>query len=457
MSRVVLLYGHQALVDEYNTRVAEKLSVIDGKSTKSVGFNRGIRQMMLDIETFHPWNSYLAINITTGGVFDSKKQFYRLISLLLSDLGLIFDIRSPSPWQIISQLQKRGIIGESVKVKIKECLSIANEIRLKTYLANNGQKELFSPLPQNSNAMEESADVPIFRDFDEDILVQLLSTSFEICGDCLQMYTKYIKQGDIDFSVLQNLSPAYSTNKKKLLGILYYRLENYDKALEYLKSISEESPNYREALFIQGCIYKATEQYKKSVDYFEKALWYDDNEEISKLALLRYVLALGGALLHTGDNKIAVTRFEEAISIHSDIYGEGSETIYLSCLYLNLGCAYRLLYNHRLAVKSLRKMEQVLKGLKNVGKSQICYLNFNMAQSLSSLGYYEESLKYLERGLQLCKEVFGQHTFSTSLTQMYAIAAEVYDSCKQDDKAESFFKLSLDMYGDKRKPGKIIT
>ena len=102
MSRAVLLYGDQALLDKYNNGVAKKLntksSVKKGKSTETVGFTRGIAQMMLDVETYEPFNSYLGEHCVVGGLFDAKKQFYRLISLLLSNLGLIFDIRSPSPW-----------------------------------------------------------------------------------------------------------------------------------------------------------------------------------------------------------------------------------------------------------------------------------------------------------------------------------------------------------------------
>ncbi|CAB3978239.1 tetratricopeptide repeat 28-like [Paramuricea clavata] len=142
--RVALLYGKRALLDEYNERVAEKLntksSAAKGNSTKTVGFIRGIQQMILDIETYHPQNCYLGVHCAVGGLFDAKKEFYRLISLLLSDLGLIFDIRSPSPWRVIMELWTRGIIDETEKNNIKECLSIANEIRLKAYFAYNRQK-----------------------------------------------------------------------------------------------------------------------------------------------------------------------------------------------------------------------------------------------------------------------------------------------------------------------------
>jgi hypothetical protein len=99
--------------------------------------------MMLDVETYDPFNSYLGEHCVVGGRFDAKKQFYRLISLLLSNLGLIFDIKSPSPWQVISELQTLEVIGESESVEIKVCLSIANEIRLKSTLLITDRKSYF--------------------------------------------------------------------------------------------------------------------------------------------------------------------------------------------------------------------------------------------------------------------------------------------------------------------------
>ena len=132
--------------------------------------------MMADIETFGP-----SAHIAIGALFDTRKQFYRLISLLLSNLGMIFDIRTPSPWLIISELERRGTITVSESANIKVCLSIANEVRMKTYFANNGQKELFPPVPEFANSAKHSVEILVFRDFNEDMLVRLLSTSDEMC------------------------------------------------------------------------------------------------------------------------------------------------------------------------------------------------------------------------------------------------------------------------------------
>ena len=223
--RLPLCFPNKAWQDTYDMIQVQD----ETKPTKTVGLIRGFHQMMLDIGTYSPFYSYLGDYCIEGGLFDTKKQFHRLISLLLSNLGMIFHVRSPSPWHVISALQKRGIIDDSEAANLKVCLSIANEVRLKTYLANGGQKEMFSPIPRSVPTAEEHVDAPIFRDLDEDIVVRLLSTSYVMFNRCREFGIKYIEQENIAIDIFQRQS-----SKATLLGYLYFRLQNFPKALEWM-------------------------------------------------------------------------------------------------------------------------------------------------------------------------------------------------------------------------------
>ncbi|CAB4035839.1 tetratricopeptide repeat 28-like, partial [Paramuricea clavata] len=255
VSRTSLFCGMQVLLDEYNDRVTEKLTtksrVVKGKTNPTIGCMRGIRQMRDDNDTYAPFGSHLGASLDTGGIFDAKKEFYRLISLLLSDLGLIFDIRSPSPWQVISELVSQKIIDESENARFKVCLSIANEIRLKTCIGNNGQKEVFSPVPLSNT--EQSIDDTTFVDFDEDTVVRLLSSSTDISKRCLYFTLKYFRLYEIDTSIFRK--HAFPPLNAFVKGVLYYRLQNFPKALEWLELIPKDSPKYSDCLDFQGIIY----------------------------------------------------------------------------------------------------------------------------------------------------------------------------------------------------------
>ena len=462
MSRAALLYGDRVLLDEYNEYVAEKLntkskSVAEAKSTKTIGFIRGMQVMMLDVETYNPKNSYLGEYGYIGALFDAKKQFYRLISLLLLDLGLIFDVRFPSPWQVISELQTRGIVPESESVKIKVCLSIANEIRLKTYFANNGQKELFSPVPQNANTTKESADVPIFRDFNEDMLVRLLVTSDDMCSRCREFCLKFIQQGNIDIGLFQK--PSLGFSKAMRLGYLYLRLQNLQKALKWMESESKDSLN---SFHGKGFVHFECQKYEKSVECFEEALQlHYKNEEKSNLDVVKCINGLAVALMHMGKNKLAISKLEEAIRKHSEIYREGSQTMALMSLLLNLGFGYRNIGDVSQAVETFKKVQELEKGLTNVPDQEMIHINLNMAVSLSDLGEHAQSLEYLERALRRSHIVFGEHTISSRLAHIYEVVASVYCRCNLDTEAVYFFKRSLNLFhlvfGDKPHPGKTYT
>ena len=212
--------------------------------------------MIEDLETYDSGKSFFGS--PAGDLFDTKRDFYRLISLLLTDLGMVCAIRPPSPWQVISLLQN---FSESTSASLKVCLSIANEIRLKTYFANGGQKELFSPLLQSQDTTEQSTDDPIFRHIDEDTLVCLLTTSTELHRRCRKI-CKYIQQNAVvqqDEVGQQDEVVQQDEVQQHEVGILrnplfhseaivrctaYFRLKNFDRALESLKYIPEDSPQY---------------------------------------------------------------------------------------------------------------------------------------------------------------------------------------------------------------------
>ena len=464
MSRAALLFGEQALLDEYNERVADKLntksSVMVGKSTETVGFVRGMQQMMSDLATYNPFLTYLGSYGVAGGLFDAKKQFYRLISLLLSDLGMIFGVTSPSPWQISSELQTRGIIPESKSASIKVCLSIANKIRLKTYFANNGQRELFSPVPQNPNTTEQSADTPIFRDFGEDVVVHFLSTSNDIFERCHKLSVKLIQQDEIDISIFHN--PAVVTSKALLLGSLYSRLQNFPKALQWLKSESEDSPQYSVCLHDQGIIYNWYGEHEESVKYFEKALEaHYQNEGSSNLNVLLCTQSIALILLQMGKCEKARMMLEKTIKEHDGIYGEGFGTTVRCSLMQTLGRAYYEFGDVRSALETFQEVEQMQSGLANVPDMNVIQLNNYIAMSFDKLDQHAQSLEYTKRTLQRAQKVFGEYNLSITLVEVYVNAAVVYERCNLNDEALSLvtrsLKLLQHLFGDTPHPGKTVT
>lgn len=448
MSRAVLLYGEKSLLNEYNERVVQKLNIKSaeksGKSAETVGFVRGMKQMLHDVWNYQPWKSCLGKHFKLGGLLDAKREFYRFISLVLSDLGQIFNIRCPSPWQVISELQTAGIISQSVSASTKVCLSIANEIRLKTYFANNGQKELFSPVSNDGN------DVDPFRDFGEDAIIRLLSTSDYMSERCMDFCVKYFRENQIDISIFQNLSARFLNAVS--VGYLYYRLQNLPKALEWMESEPKDSPDYAKSLIGQGSIYSALGQVEKSVECYVNALQVHRNandqngDAASKLGIVESLNALANEQVDMGNYEAATAHFNEAISKYLEIIGKEAPAFILASLMQNLGYAYNVHGDMSLALETFKAVQEIHQELRDVPDDEVIHLNLNMAWLFSKLDIHEQSLEHIDRALQHCQKAFGENNLSIGLARTCNAAGVVYDRLNLGDKAECMFKRSLDIY-----------
>ena len=460
MTRVTLLYGEETLLVEYNKRVAEKLNEKSSektmrKSSSCVGFIRGIRQMKEDIDTYHAHNTYLKPLI--GGFFNTKKDFYRLISLLLIDLGLVFGIRSPSPWQVITELRNRDIITESDSTKFKECLSIANEIRIKTYFANGGQKELFSPLRPIPDTAEQSTEHPILPVLDQDILVRVLITSNDLQKRCSTLYLKYIQEDKVDYSIFRN---PISSSVEVMRSDIYTRLQNFDKSLEILESalesIPKDSRKYAQCVSAQGNHHLVKKKWKKATECYEDALQYSKDPYDS----LFFYSNLTTCLLQRSQFKKAEAKLEEAMKLHEEIYGKGSETKILSRLMLHRGNLFYVRKDTQSALETFQRAEQIQKRMTCFNDAEVISVNTHIAWAYSDLRQSDRALDYLNRVLCLSHKILGEHSRSWVLVTTYYNAAIVHRKCGRYDDASSMldrsFKLAESLYGDNAHPGKIV-
>ena len=459
MSRVALLYGEETLLDQYSNIVAERLNEKSfetmRESSSSVGFTRGIRQMMEDIDTYDPNNTYLGNNSYSGGLLNIKKHFYRLISLLLSDLGLVFNIRSPSPWQVISELRNRDIIGESDCVNFKVCLSIANEIRVEAYFTNVGQKELYSPLLQIPDTAEQSTEDPIFRELDEDTLVRLLSTAADLHQRCRTFGLKYVKQNEVDASILgKHAAVPYS--KAWLMAARYARLQKYSKAFEYLNSISEDSPDYAYTANFRGCHCAYKRERKKAIEWFETALKYS---QVPFYDLI-FLQNLAQCLIECSEFNKAKNKIKEAMKLHDKIYGKDCETMILSQLMLLLGAHFIAIVDMPSAIETLQRVEEIQKRMTHCRDIDMIRRNLYMAASYSKLSQNDRALDYLDRALCLSHKIFGENNINYQLAEIYLYAASVYTNCNQHRDAllmlERCLKLTKFLHGDTANASKIV-
>ena len=351
-------------------------------------------------------------------------------------------------------MRNQDIIGESDSVNLKVCLSIANEIRLKTYFANGGQKELFSPLLQSPDTTKQSTDDPIFRDYDEDTLVRLLSTGYDMHRRCFEFCLEYLLEDKVNANILRNPSVGYS--KALVMERLYSRLQKSSKALECLKSIPKDSPEYARCAAAQGFHHKEKGEWEKATECFETALEY--SQDLIRNIIYHRDLAL--ILFDCYQFKKARSKMEEAIKLHDKIFGKDSETWLLRDMLLLVGNIFLTVDDTSTAIQMFQKVEQMQKRATRCDDIDVLHLNLCMALSYCNLGQNDRSLKYLERMLYLSHKIFGEDNLSSELVRLYKRAANVYGRCGRYDEALSLLERSLkwmeSLYSDTVHPSKIV-
>ncbi|CAH1268090.1 Hypp3827 [Branchiostoma lanceolatum] len=269
LRRFVFLAGEEALVDEYRERLSK--TITDDLLSHFKSHLSAIQILYDDRDHFHNLEP-------TGQLLNVKKDIYRFPGIAIELLALCCHVALSSAWDVIDRLKELGKIGEENATHLKVLTSISVELRLRTYMANGGQKDNLSPLAQ-MKYQSEAHEVP-------DSILRL--------GD-----------------------------QKK--AITYYKESLAMKRTIYRDNTA--NPSIAASLHGLGSSWSELGDQKKAVGYFEEALTiektiYGDNTAHPDIAAA--LQALGSSWSELGDQKKAIGYFEEVLTIEKTIYGENT-------------------------------------------------------------------------------------------------------------------------------------
>ena len=147
------------------------------------------------------------------------------------------------------------------------------------------------------------------------------------------------------------------------------------------------------------------------------------------------------------------------MTLHDEIYGEGSETRILSVLMVDLGTLFNALEDMPSAIKWYHRAEQIQKRMTYCSDMEVIHLKIQMALSYSRLCQNDRALDCLEKALCLSHKTIGEHNISCELFAHYQNAAAIYTNCGRYHEAfswqEQSLKLLESLYGDTMHRGKI--
>ncbi|XP_035684835.1 uncharacterized protein LOC118421593 [Branchiostoma floridae] len=496
LRRSVFLAGDEALVNEYVKKLLEVIT-----DDRLSHFQSRLSFLQIISENRDQFSNYEP----TGQLLNVKKDIYRFPGIAIELLALWCRVTLSSAWDVIEKMKEMENIEEENGTHLAVLTSISAELRLRTYVANGGQKDSLSPLAE-MKAQAETQEVfdsmlrsvfyipdtkVLFRYYCRAIplkrciaaMVQdsahvkssqvLKTTIFDTSNECLGFIANNLLLSNISISYLEAaLTDAGSdaVKQSKMLdeiGNHWLRHSDISKAKFYF----EQSLKLRHSIYGEttahsdiaqslqnlGISWSDFGEHKKAISYYERSLKmmktiYRDS--IAHPDLARLLLNLGSSWMKLGDQKKAINCFEKSLTMMKTIYGDNTAHKHIAGVLMNLGSSWGDLGDF---VKRISYYQQSLTMLKtiygdNTAHPDIAAALLNMGSSWIILGDQKKTVTYLEQSLTMMKTIYGENTAHQGIAAALQGLGASWIKLGDFKKAISYFQQSLTMkktiYGD---------
>ncbi|XP_019627811.1 PREDICTED: uncharacterized protein LOC109472476 [Branchiostoma belcheri] len=410
-----LLAGEQGLLDRYMRITMNVLQADGGKMAQRLAQDILAKNI----------NSYNDKGLISLSRVDVKKELYRFPAAAVDCLALFACIRPTTVWKSIDELEKQKVISTNNAHHLTVLTSISAELRLRTYIANGGQRETLSPFPSLETALYERK--------------------------------SYLQSNNDHEAQTSTVTPVFHLpNKRQLFRYYYtavplvtllYRRFGKNPFLDPLSDLYDSSPA------TQGMMYSQLCKFDLAIICYSKAL-KNAEHQINKLHLL---IDLGNTWIRVGDNKKAISCIEKALQMPCRaIFGQS--TVHAGIAYSNSTLG-ELLDKLAHDTNATRHVEQLLKVQAGIGKSlDIKHIGIYplhiLGDAWSSLGDHRKAIGYNEQALQICRNMSGE----TSDSQYIGVAvlnslASAWERLGDYEKSTSYrdeeLEIIKDLYGQK--------
>ncbi|WP_425362618.1 tetratricopeptide repeat protein [Candidatus Tisiphia endosymbiont of Hybos culiciformis] len=346
-----------------------------------------------------------------GKLFDVKQEIYRLPDRMVYNLGLYYGIEGDSAWDIIDKLENQGIITSEATINLKNAITFATTLRLKTYLHHKAQTEDMSIFTKPAETESEL----------EPQTIQMFHLSKEDLGE----------QGRL-FQYFYTALPLHE--KLKNFCEQYQILSNEDKQTFFRgnKFYTDDSIN-------KGLIHYRLAQYKDARNNFEITLANPDNRDNLQVRLM-----LGIIYSNFGNGDKAIEQFQYCLSVSKCVYKTEIHFVVAMCLN-NIGLAYHTKGQYEQAIKyledSLKLKELINKGEPN---KDVAYSLGNLGVVYSRKGQLDKAVEYLTKSFDIM-QYLNKGKLHPDIAYSLSILGLVYIHKGQHDKAIECFTKSCNM------------
>ncbi|WP_238578408.1 tetratricopeptide repeat protein [Neochlamydia sp. TUME1] len=468
------LLGNTELTEQYRQRIQENLNI-----PYQEGLNFTLRQYLakchLILEDMANFDPATDDSEREGMLFRVKNDFYRFPHLALDRLALLKEVKAADTFNRIDQLNEQKFITDSAATKLKEWMSIALFMRLKTYSHYQSQKEIMNPLIkpfkfdepaliQKQFALDQqllekirkiySIFIPFYQIFqkflfeDEDSfkLSDLGDDSAETQGNiALRLFQ--LEQAKSCFILAKNENPK-NTRILNKLGIIYFKQKNLEQAAEHFKEaldieleLSEEKlPNMACLYSNLGRIYKEHGNLEQAMEYTKQALAINiklGGEDDSHVASCYD--QLGSIYLAQGNLKQAAKHAKQALATDLKYFGENS--VKVAIRYNNLGQIYDAKGNLKQAAKYTKQSFAIDIQLFGENHPVVALHYNNLGQIYQKKGDLERATNYIKQALVINIKFFGENHHN--VVEVYILLGQIYQKKGDLERAANYIKQAL--------------
>ncbi|KAI8519006.1 hypothetical protein Bbelb_022630 [Branchiostoma belcheri] len=449
LRRFVLLTGDELLVNEYRKLLSEIVTNHRLSLFKS---------LLAATEILHENRHHLYSHEPSGELLNVKKDIYRSPGIIIEALALCCQITHASVWDIIDQLSQAQHMNEEDATHLTVLASISAELRLRTYMANGGQMDNLSPLPEmkhqpNAHEVSDATLKSVFHIPDTKVLFRYYCRAIPLKKSIL----------DIEQRGARVLQKSMYDNSNKCRARIAGNLLLLDKAIRYSNAaLKEESSNVEdivESLGNLGLSWSVLGDQGKAIGYFEKALTtmrtaYGEKKPHQDIA--KALQNLASSWSDRGDFKKAIRYSEQSLAMMKTICGGNTAHPEIATSLHNLGTFWYEIGDHK---KARSLYEQSLKMWKTICGDHV--VNADIAATLTNLGLcwdelgdQKKAIAYMEQSLSMLKTIYGHNTAHPDIARALYNLGSPYSQLGDHKKAINYFEHSLRMWqttcGDNR-------
>ncbi|KAI8490902.1 hypothetical protein Bbelb_313210 [Branchiostoma belcheri] len=445
LRRVAYLTGDKSLVDEYTSIVNKSVEHFPVLSRLSAMLKDDIR----GIKDVKP----------KGQLLNVKKEIYRFPSVAVDVLSICCGITIPSVWGMIEELHKTQRISQEDAHHLTVLISISAELRLRTYIANGGQKDNLSPLTEIKIQL-----------YEHDVDDTFVESVFYI-PDVKMLFRYYYTAIPLKRCILDKvanedpmtkiLSAAIFDTSSLARGRISQQLLQLDASIRHfeaaLKEADSDDKKQFEICFELGNVLHKSGNCEKAIRYYQEALGVRNDTYIDKKMqpnVASLLNNIGGCLSDLGNQRKAISYYEQSLKIRKAIYGETTPHADISASLNNMGKCWEKLGDHR---KSRRYYEQSLSMMKVIyGETtehpDIATSLNNIGTCWNELGDQKKAISYNEQSLKMWKAIYGQTTahpdIASSLNNIGTCWRDLGDQRKAIGYHEQSLKMRKAIHGE---------